>query len=136
MFRQAIGRDGSQPEKVIENIDNEVVHSQIDEALVDLVLHEVYHNTFFAKGAHATAFNESLATFVGSRAAIEFFAARSGDAERLAEIERQAIVQALRKHDFNRTETAKALGISRRALQYKLKEYGLIEGKPDSGVME
>jgi DNA-binding NtrC family response regulator len=42
------------------------------------------------------------------------------DAERLGEIERQAIVQALRKHDFNRTETAKALGISRRALLYKL----------------
>ena len=42
------------------------------------------------------------------------------DAQRLEEIERQAISQALRKHDFNRTETAKALGISRRALIYKL----------------
>jgi len=42
------------------------------------------------------------------------------DAERLEGIERQAIIQALRKHDFNRTETAKALGISRRALIYKL----------------
>jgi DNA-binding NtrC family response regulator len=42
------------------------------------------------------------------------------DAERLEKIERQAIVQALRKHDFNRTETARALGISRRALIYKL----------------
>jgi predicted aminopeptidase len=56
-----------------------------DVGLVNLVLHEVYHNTFFATGAHATAFNESLATFVGSRAAIEFFAARSGDAELLAQ---------------------------------------------------
>ncbi len=46
-----------------------------------------------------------------------------GDAERLGEIERQAIVQALRKHDFNRTETAKALGISRRALIYKLQRF-------------
>ena len=45
------------------------------------------------------------------------------DAERLGEIERQAIVQALRKHDFNRTETAKALGISRRALIYKLQRF-------------
>ena len=45
------------------------------------------------------------------------------DAERLAEVERQAIVQALRKHDFNRTETAKALGISRRALLYKLQRF-------------
>src|SRR6266704_808613 len=42
------------------------------------------------------------------------------DAERLEEMERQAIVQAVRKHNFNRTETAKALGISRRALIYKL----------------
>ena len=45
------------------------------------------------------------------------------DAERLGEIERQAIFVALRKHDFNRTETAKALGISRRALLYKLQRF-------------
>ena len=45
------------------------------------------------------------------------------DAERLGEIERQAIIQALRKHDFNRTETARALGISRRALLYKLQRF-------------
>jgi DNA-binding NtrC family response regulator len=45
------------------------------------------------------------------------------DAEKLEEVERQAICQALRKHDFNRTETAKALGISRRALLYKLQRY-------------
>lgn len=38
-------------------------------------------------------------------------------------IERQAILQALRQHHFNRTETARALGISRRALQYKLQRY-------------
>ena len=42
------------------------------------------------------------------------------DAGRLEEIERQAIFQALQKHNLNRTETAKALGISRRALIYKL----------------
>ncbi len=51
-----------------------------DVALVDLILHELYHGTFYAKGAHATAFNESLATFVGHRAAIDFFAVRP-DAE-------------------------------------------------------
>jgi DNA-binding NtrC family response regulator len=45
------------------------------------------------------------------------------DPERLGEIERQAIVLALRKHDFNRTETARALGISRRALLYKLQRF-------------
>jgi DNA-binding NtrC family response regulator len=42
------------------------------------------------------------------------------DAQRLEEVERQAIIQALRKNNFNRTDTAKALGISRRALIYKL----------------
>jgi two-component system, NtrC family, response regulator AtoC len=45
------------------------------------------------------------------------------DPERLGEIERQAILQTLRNHDFNRTETAKALGISRRALLYKLQRF-------------
>lgn len=45
------------------------------------------------------------------------------DAQRLAEIERHAIMQGLREHQNNRTETAKALGISRRALIYKLQRY-------------
>lgn len=45
------------------------------------------------------------------------------DPELLGEIERQAIFQALRKHAFNRTETARALGISRRALLYKLQRF-------------
>lgn len=42
------------------------------------------------------------------------------DPERLDNMERQAILQTLRKNRFNRTETAKALGISRRSLIYKL----------------
>jgi DNA-binding NtrC family response regulator len=50
-------------------------------------------------------------------------AAKAADPARLEEIERQAIMQALQKHDFNRTETAKALGISRRALLYKLQHF-------------
>lgn len=49
--------------------------------------------------------------------------AASETQQRLGEIERQAIVAALRKHDYNRTETAKALGISRRALLYKLQRF-------------
>jgi DNA-binding NtrC family response regulator len=32
-------------------------------------------------------------------------------------------MQALQKHEFNRTETARALGISRRALLYKLQHF-------------
>lgn len=42
------------------------------------------------------------------------------DEQKLDDIERAALLQTLKKHDYNRTETAKALGISRRALIYKL----------------
>jgi len=42
------------------------------------------------------------------------------EARRLEEIEHEAMVAALKQHNFNRTEAAKALGISRRTLVYKL----------------
>lgn len=45
------------------------------------------------------------------------------EASGLGEIERQAILQALKKHNYNRSETARALGISRRALLYKLQRF-------------
>jgi len=41
----------------------------------------------------------------------------------LEEIERRAILDALRQHEGNRTAAAQALGISVRKLQYKIKEY-------------
>jgi DNA-binding NtrC family response regulator len=44
----------------------------------------------------------------------------AGEAQRLEEIEREAILKALRKNRYNRTETARELAISRRALTYKL----------------
>ncbi|MHC1768313.1 MAG: sigma-54-dependent transcriptional regulator [Verrucomicrobiia bacterium] len=44
-------------------------------------------------------------------------------ANRLEDIERQAILKALREHSFNRSEAARALGISRRALLYKLQRF-------------
>jgi len=46
---------------------------QDEEFLVDLVLHELYHATYYVKGQ--SAFNESLATFAGHRGAIAFFRA-------------------------------------------------------------
>lgn len=45
----------------------------------------------------------------------------------LAEVERMLIRQTLTHVTSNREEAAKALGISRRALQYKLKQYGLLQ---------
>jgi DNA-binding NtrC family response regulator len=55
------------------------------------------------------------------------------NAQQLEEIERHAILQALRQHDFNRTETAKALGISRRALLYKLQRWRKLGFEINSG---
>jgi DNA-binding NtrC family response regulator len=46
----------------------------------------------------------------------------------LAEVEKLLIRQTLTKMTANRAEAAKLLGISRRALQYKLKRYGLLDG--------
>jgi DNA-binding NtrC family response regulator len=58
----------------------------------------------------------------------------AADQERLGEIERQAIFQALRKHNFNRTETARALGISRRTLLYKLQRFRELGDEVDGGT--
>jgi two-component system response regulator HydG len=44
----------------------------------------------------------------------------SAEAVKLEQIEREAILKTLRKNNYNRTETAKELAISRRALTYKL----------------
>jgi DNA-binding NtrC family response regulator len=51
----------------------------------------------------------------------------------LAEVERTLIRQTLTHVTSNREEAAKALGISRRALQYKLKQYGLLQEAPSRG---
>jgi two-component system response regulator HydG len=56
-------------------------------------------------------------------AAIELRPGRS-----LKEVEREMILRTLEDMDGNRTHAAKILGISRRTLQLKLKEYGV---KPD-----
>jgi DNA-binding NtrC family response regulator len=56
----------------------------------------------------------------------------TADGQRLAQIEREAILRALRKNNFNRTETARELAISRRALTYKLQRLRA-EGVPVDG---
>jgi two-component system response regulator PilR (NtrC family) len=47
----------------------------------------------------------------------------------LAEVERQAITQALEATRWNRTAAAKRLGISFRALRYRLEKLGLDTGE-------
>ncbi len=53
------------------------------------------------------------------------FAIRPGMS--LAEVEKLLIRQTFAHVTTNREEAAKLLGISRRSLQYKLKQYGLLE---------
>ena len=43
----------------------------------------------------------------------------------MREVERDTIIKTLRQTDGNRTHAAKILGISRRTLQNKIKEYGI-----------
>jgi DNA-binding NtrC family response regulator len=50
----------------------------------------------------------------------------------LAEVEKLLIRQTLARVTSNREEAARLLGISRRTLQYKLKEYGLLDESPRS----
>jgi two-component system response regulator PilR (NtrC family) len=45
--------------------------------------------------------------------------------EYIEQMERQAIEQALQENRFNKTRTAAALGITFRALRYKLKKLGI-----------
>jgi DNA-binding NtrC family response regulator len=57
----------------------------------------------------------------------------------VAEVEKILIRQTLTHVTTNRDEAARVLGISRRTLQYKLKEYGMVEddsapAKPDSSA--
>lgn len=46
--------------------------------------------------------------------------------EIVADVERQVILKVLRENNWNRSATAEALGINRRSLYAKMKEYGLI----------
>jgi two-component system response regulator AtoC len=53
--------------------------------------------------------------------------------EQVREFEARAITQALERHQGNRSHTAAELGISRRALLYKLHEFNLDDGECANG---
>jgi transcriptional regulator of acetoin/glycerol metabolism len=44
----------------------------------------------------------------------------------LQDAERQTLLDALEKHNWNKVETAKALGLHRTTLWRKMKHYGIV----------
>ena len=46
--------------------------------------------------------------------------------ELLEDLERQLILQTLRRHNKSQTKAADALGIKRTTLRYKMEKYGLV----------
>lgn len=58
------------------------------------------------------------------------FSGSSGDlAARLADIEREMLLTALRDHDWVQTRAAESLGISERVLRYKMEKAGIRKEK-------
>jgi two-component system response regulator HydG len=49
----------------------------------------------------------------------------------IREMERELIMKTLDENDGNRTHSSRILGITRRTLQHKLKEYGIDHGGAD-----
>ncbi|MBI3456278.1 MAG: sigma-54-dependent Fis family transcriptional regulator [Candidatus Rokubacteria bacterium] len=58
--------------------------------------------------------------------AVPSSAIHSAELPKLAQVERELILRALRVHDNDKDRAAKALGISRRTMYRRLKEYGLL----------
>ncbi|HMK36099.1 MAG TPA: sigma-54 dependent transcriptional regulator, partial [Desulfomonilaceae bacterium] len=51
----------------------------------------------------------------------------------IREMEKELIIKTLEDNDGNRTRSARVLGITRRTLQHKLKEYEIDQQSPESG---
>ncbi|MGO4276877.1 helix-turn-helix domain-containing protein, partial [Paenibacillus sp. TAF58] len=47
--------------------------------------------------------------------------------DKVRQMEKETIMDALENHQYNITLTAQALGIKRQALQYKLSRYGIVK---------
>jgi DNA-binding NtrC family response regulator len=69
--------------------------------------------------------DEQRGTVPVSTTAEPIVPATTGLPTTLADVERRQIMESLARNDGNRTRTAAELGISRRTLHYRLREYGM-----------
>ncbi len=80
------------------------------------------------------AIREAAHAGVDKRTAAGGGAADSQAGGSLADVEKQLIRATLRQHDDNRTRAAVALGISRRTLHRKLREYAVADAPPPAAA--
>ena len=76
-------------------------------------------------GAHESEQTITKQDLVGLRASLPL-------PEYLERIEKEAILEALHKTRFNRTKSAKLLGITFRALRYRMEKLGINDDAPDA----
>ncbi len=86
-----------------------------------------FQNHAEAQGTSVNAVIGKMATEASPLAASEATAVSFAPGTKLREIERIVILETLKQKGFNRTHTARALGIGIRTLQRKLKRYGASE---------
>ncbi|SIS54279.1 PAS domain S-box-containing protein [Salimicrobium salexigens] len=79
------------------------------------------HSGTVIRTHHIPALSSDITAEFNKRAEWEDFQLQ----EVVEQYEKQVLVQAYRTHNFNKTRTAKALGVSLRNLYYKLDKYGL-----------
>ena len=72
--------------------------------LANIVLHELFHNTFYLSGQ--TAFNESLANFAGYRGALAFFVKTHGETHALTRHLQDRLGKGVGRFPFSRTGPA------------------------------
>lgn len=105
-------------ERALALADGDVIHA------ADLHLPQVPRRTPAAAGAPANA-TPAAAPGPDPRTLSPYDTASSALPSYIEEIERAAIQQALQENRYNKTKTAAALGITFRALRYKLKKLGI-----------
>jgi arginine utilization regulatory protein len=89
------------------------------------IIEENHLPAYFMGGNHIKIVSPSLRSALWSDKMATMSAGRLTD--KVKQMEKETITDALKNHQYNITLTAQALGIKRQALQYKLNRYGIVK---------